>query len=84
YPNPFNPETTISYLIPKVTNVELSIYNSLGQRIRTFNINRQPAGEHQIKWDGKDETGRQVASGIYLYHLKAGDNITAGKMIFMK
>jgi len=84
YPNPFNPETNIQYNIPKATNVSLEIYNTLGQKIRTLVKKKQTAGTYQVLWDGKDDEGKPVASGIYIYQIKAGDFVKARKMVLMR
>ena len=84
YPNPFNSATTISYDISKITNVELTIFNILGQKIETLVNCRQPAGGYQIQWHGQDSAGREMASGIYFYRLKAGEFVQIRKMILMK
>ncbi len=73
YPNPFNPETTIRYMLPASADgmpyVKLQIYNIRGQRVRTLVQEFQRAGEHSVVWDGRDDAGQTVASGIYLYRL---------------
>jgi hypothetical protein len=87
YPNPFNPETAISYIVPvgrNVSNVELAIYNLLGQKVRTLVQARQPAGLYEIHWDGRDDAGKAVASGIYLYRLRAGDFVQSRKMVLLR
>jgi hypothetical protein len=84
YPNPFNSATTISYDLSKSTHIELTIFNILGQKVKTLVNSRQPAGTYQIQWDGSDNSGRNVASGIYLYRLKAGEFVQIRKMILMK
>lgn len=84
YPNPFNPTTEIRYDLAQSTDVELRIYNLLGQEIRTLLNRRQAAGSHSIQWDGKNDSGEIVASGIYLYQLRAGDFVQARKMTFIK
>jgi hypothetical protein len=84
YPNPFNPQTVISYSLTQNTRVELMIYNILGQRIRTLVDEFQTAGFKTIHWDGKDNQGEEVASGIYFYRLKAGDYSETKKMVLMK
>ena len=84
FPNPANPSTTIKYSLPDEVQVQLVIYNSLGQRIRMLlNQNQQP-GIHSIIWNGKDTYGRDVATGIYLYVLEAGPNRLINKMILLK
>ena len=84
YPNPFNPTTVISYLLSTVSDVELKIYNQLGQEVRTMVHERKPVGAHQIEWDGRDHAGNQVASGVYLYRLKAGSFVQSRKMVFLR
>ena len=85
YPNPFNPTTTIEFALPKRDNVELSIYNMLGQRIRTLVAEGMSAGIHRIIWDGQNSSGEQVASGMYLYRLKVGESFSATrKMVLLK
>ncbi len=84
YPNPFNPTTVINYQISAVSDVELTIYNELGQEVRALVNKRKPAGTYQVEWDGRDHAGKQVASGIYLYRLKAGSFIQTRKMALLK
>lgn len=84
FPNPFNPTTTISYQLAKGSEIELIIYNLLGQKIRTLVNARQPLGFHQVEWDGHDEMGVEVTSGIYFYRLKAGEFVANKKMILLK
>ena len=84
YPNPFNPTTVISYHLSAVSDVELTIYNQLGQRIKTLVKERQHAGAYQIEWDGRDHVGKQVASGVYLYRLKAGSFVETRKMVLLR
>jgi hypothetical protein len=69
YPNPFNPETTISYALPEVTYIRLIIYDLSGRVIRTLIQDYKQPGHHTVVWDGRDEEGRAVASGVYLYRL---------------
>ncbi len=84
FPNPFNPETEIRYNLPKGTNIQLTVYNLLGQRIRTLVNEYQNAGHKSIHWDGKDEKGIEVASGIYFYLLKGGEYKQSKKMILLR
>jgi hypothetical protein len=84
YPNPFNPETIIKYQIPKSTDVTLKIYNLLGQEIRTLVDEFKEAGSYEVYWNGKDDLGQTVASGIYLYQIQAGDFVQVKKMAFLK
>ncbi|MBN2009887.1 carbohydrate binding domain-containing protein [candidate division KSB1 bacterium] len=83
-PNPFNPSTVITYQLPMISNVNLSVYNLKGQLVRTLIKAKQDAGYHFIEWDGADESGAVVSSGLYLYRLHAGDNIQTRRMLFLK
>src|SRR3989339_1318994 len=89
YPNPFNPTTTIKYALPNQSSVELIIYDIMGREVKTFNISSQPSGYQNIVWDGKNENGSSVASGVYIYKLqiKSLENLPDGKAgneIFVK
>jgi len=85
YPNPFNPSTTISFYMDKNEQFELSIYNLLGQKVKSFNnlqITQSP--NQQIIWNGTDDSGNPVSSGTYFYKLTASDFTKTKKMILMK
>ena len=84
YPNPFNPETTIRFGLPGESHVRLSLYNLLGQRIRTLVDGRERPGMHQIQWDGRNDIGEPVASGIYLFRIEAGDYIKSRKLLLLR
>jgi len=84
YPNPFNPETNINYQLPEANRVQLLIYNTLGQRIRTLIDEKKEAGYYTIKWDGRNERGLQVGSGIYFVKMLAGDVVKIEKMTLIK
>ncbi len=84
YPNPFNPETTIEYQLPRPGRVQVAIYNLAGQLIRTLFDAQQPAGRFKLNWEGKDDFGNSVASGEYLYQLHAGDFSMTKKMILVR
>ncbi|MBC8343546.1 MAG: T9SS type A sorting domain-containing protein [Bacteroidetes bacterium] len=73
YPNPFNPTTNISFSIPMALDVQINIYNVLGQRVATFNEGQLNAGIYNVRWNGRDQIGNALASGIYFYELQAGD-----------
>lgn len=73
YPNPFNPETTISFSIPDESKIELSVFNIKGQKIRTLVNNILEKGNHSIVWDGKSESGKTVSSGVFFYRLSVND-----------
>lgn len=82
YPNPFNPQTTIYYSLPENTeDAEIFIYNLTGQKVKTF---ADLASRNSVVWNGRDESGKQVASGLYYYVLKSGDFIDSGKMLLLK
>ncbi len=76
YPNPFNPLTTICYTLPNAAMVE---FNILGLKIRTM-VQQQPAGQYQVQWNGWDENGHIVPSGVYIYKLQIGNKIHSRKM----
>ncbi|MFH0992673.1 MAG: lamin tail domain-containing protein [bacterium] len=84
YPNPFNPSTTISFLIPHQEFVQLQVYNSIGQRVRTLVNSEQQAGSHVLVWDGKDNSGRDVSSGTYFYELVTGTYAKSAKMLLLR
>ena len=89
YPNPFNPETWIPYHLAEPADVTLTIYAASGVRVRTLALGHQPAGRYQHRsraayWDGKNEVGEAVASGVYFYTLSAGDFTATGKMLIRK
>ncbi|NIT58036.1 MAG: T9SS type A sorting domain-containing protein [Aliifodinibius sp.] len=84
YPNPFNPSTTIEFYLPRTDHVELVITNVLGQKVRTLYAGRVTAGSHQFSWDGTNENGATVASGVYLYHLKTSLGQLVKKMLFIR
>ncbi len=85
YPNPFNPSTTVKYQLGKASKVNLTIYNALGQVVKVLvNNDDQVAGSHQVQWNGRDNVGNMVASGVYLYKLQADDNTQTKKMLLLK
>jgi len=84
YPNPFNMETIISYVLSKEAFVELNIYNVLGEKVRTLVAEHQTAGSKKISWDGKDNRGNEVTSGAYFYRLKADTEVYIKKMLLLK
>ncbi|MDA0709191.1 MAG: multiheme c-type cytochrome [bacterium] len=83
-PNPFNPETHIGYQIPESGDVFMAIYNSIGQQVRVLVSEHQDSGEYSVNWNGKDDIGRQVASGIYFYKLKSGSYEATRRMVMLK
>jgi hypothetical protein len=84
YPNPFNPATTIKYALKADVKVSLKIYNMLGQEVRTLIDEPQPAGFREVFWNAKNNFGQQVASGIYIYRIVAGNYIQTHRMILLK
>ena len=84
YPNPFNPATTLRFDLPEVSDVNVVIYNMLGQKVRTFNMNSISAGSHSIKWNATNDLGDPVGAGVYLYQLQAKDFMKTRKMILLK
>jgi hypothetical protein len=84
YPNPFNPVTTIRFDIPQESVAELSVYNMLGQRVRRLIKGSLPPGSYHIQWDGRNEAGQTVASGLYLYRLRVGRFVATRKMLMVR
>ncbi|MFC1574097.1 SBBP repeat-containing protein, partial [Candidatus Latescibacterota bacterium] len=86
YPNPFNPSTTISYAIPAGTSehVSLKVYDLRGALVRTIVNEIGNPGTHSVVWDGTDESGNRVSSGVYIYQLKAGKFTGTKRMLFIK
>ncbi len=84
WPNPFNPKTTIRYALPKGGRVELAIYNASGERVRTLVSGVEPAGFKSAFWDGKNDQGKPVTSGVYLYKLAAEEFESSRKMVLVK
>ena len=84
YPNPFNPTTTISFSLPEDGNVELSIYNVKGQKVKTLTNEFLVKGLHSIEWNGKDNNNKSVSSGIYFYKISAGKSTSMKKMLLLK
>lgn len=84
FPNPFNPSTTIQYNLAKEEPVKLRVYNIFGQLVKTLVDNSQSAGLHSVIWDGSNNAGQKVSSGIYFYQLTAGNFVSVKKMIMLK
>jgi hypothetical protein len=83
-PNPFNASTQIAYTLAEEGDARLEVYNVLGQRVATLVRGRQPAGVYTLVWDGRDDLGRHVASGIYLYRLVSGSLAQTHRMLLLK
>jgi flagellar hook assembly protein FlgD len=87
YPNPFNPVTSIQYTVHRKQiplRTTLKIYNVRGQLVRILVDEPEQAGTYEVTWDGRDQNGDEVASGVYLYRLQAGDFNQSKKMVLMK
>jgi hypothetical protein len=84
YPNPFNPTTQINFDIPRNSQVNLTIYNVLGQKVKTLINETLPAKKYKVDWDGTSDSGAKVASGIYFYKLQAGEFVQTKKMVMLK
>ena len=84
YPNPFNPVTTISFRLKSSSFVSLNIYNIRGQKIKSVVSEYMKSGEHRFEWNGKDDDGNSVSSGIYLYRLRTDDYSEVKRMVLMK
>lgn len=83
-PNPFNPTCEIAYALPTDCHVTLIIYNMLGQKVRALVDEHQSVGNKSVQWDGKDDQGQEVTSGVYFYRLQAGDFAQSKKMVMLK
>jgi hypothetical protein len=84
YPNPFNPTTMIHYELPRGSGVNLSIYNLLGQKVKTLVEGWKPAGRYDVAWQGDNDLGARVSSGVYIYRIDAGEYRRSLKMLLMK
>jgi hypothetical protein len=84
YPNPFNPNTTIEYQLPKTGNVEIKILSINGQLVKTLESTHQIQGRHTVAWDGRNNGGQTVASGLYIYQVAFENSMLAKKMLFIK
>jgi len=84
YPNPFNPTTQIRFDLPVMGNATLTIYNMIGQKIRTFTMQSAPAGYHSLTWNATNDLGAPVAAGVYLYQLQTDGFIKTKKMVLLK
>jgi hypothetical protein len=84
YPNPFNPQTVITYHLPRAAHVELTVYNVLGQKVRTLADAWQEPGHKTLVWEGKDDEGKETASGVYFFRLKANGFESVKRMILLR
>jgi len=84
YPNPLNATTIIPYQLGHPTMVKLEIYNFLGQRVKSLVNERESAGQHQVLWDGRDDAGNSLPSGVYLYRLSAGEFVATKRIVLLR
>lgn len=84
YPNPFNPETTVEYTLPQRGDVQVAVYNLLGQQVRMLASGIQESGRYQVRWDGRDGTGQKAPSGIYLLRIQSGSQAKVHRMVMLK
>ena len=84
YPNPFNPVTTVEYALPKRTTVDITVYDILGNKVRTLVSGTKKAGHHSIQWHGRNDHGQQVSTGVYWYRMQTPEYQTVRKMVYMK
>ncbi len=84
YPNPFNPTTTLRFDLPEISDITLTIYNMLGQKVRTFDYQNTSAGYHSVTWDATNDFGQQVGAGVYLYQLQTKNFVKTRKMVLLK
>jgi len=84
YPNPFNPETVIRFELSTRGPIDLTVYNLLGQEVRTLVNEVRSSGPHHVRWNGLDDDGREVAGGVYLYRLKTGTSVETRKMVLLR
>jgi hypothetical protein len=84
FPNPFNPSTSIPFALPSAAQVRLSVFNVLGQQVRTLLDREVEAGYHRLAWDGRDDAGRQAGAGVYFYLLESGSFLQTRKMTLVK
>ncbi len=85
FPNPFNPTTTIQYALPQAADVELTVYNIMGQPVRTLVAEHQSAGRYAVEWDATDDSGHSLSSGMYLYRLQVGGEfLKVKKMLLLR
>ncbi|HDZ12047.1 MAG TPA: T9SS type A sorting domain-containing protein, partial [Bacteroidetes bacterium] len=84
YPNPFNPTTTIRFKLPNRERVWLAVYNSLGEQIRTLTLNTLNGGTHTIVWDGTNDIGKRVQSGLFFFRLQTKEGALQRKMVLLR
>jgi len=83
-PNPFNPSTVIGFRLASDMPVHLAVYSASGQKVRELVSGQMSAGRHSVVWDGRDDAGQTVSSGVYLYRLEAGGKGEAKRMLLLR
>ncbi|MCH7681655.1 T9SS type A sorting domain-containing protein, partial [candidate division KSB1 bacterium] len=84
YPNPFNPTTTISYQLPRAETVRIIIYDLTGRQVQELLYENKEAGSYSVEWNGNNQIGQRVSSGLYIYQISAGKFSQTRKMVFVK
>ena len=84
YPNPFNSGTVIRFSLVSAAQVELSLYNVAGQRVRSLVRGSKGQGIHEVRWDGRDESGRNLSSGVYFCRLSTGSDVQSRKLLLLR
>jgi hypothetical protein len=84
FPNPFNMETIIQYGVPQKSIARIAIYNILGQRVKTFELGQVNPGRYRIQWDGRNNNGSIVSSGVYIYRFESQKYLSAKKLLLLK
>ena len=83
-PNPFNSQTVLSYFLPEPSSVRLEVFTLTGQRVAVLHQGPQQTGYHRLRWDGRDDTGHLVASGMYLYRLITNEVMLTRKLMLLR
>lgn len=84
YPNPFNPTTVISYQLSAFSEVELTVYNVLGQKVRSLYSGKLSAGMHKLEWNGRNDAGERLGSGIFFVNLRAAGRQQTVKAVLLR
>jgi hypothetical protein len=84
YPNPFNAGTTVEFTIPRRTNVQIAVFNLLGQEVKSWPVESLAAGTHRVRWDGRPDNGDDLASGVYFFRLEADEFRSVRKLVLLK
>ena len=84
YPNPFNPVTNIGYDIPEISKVSIDIYNIAGNKVKTLVSKEHQPGRYKVQWNATNESGAPVATGMYIYKIRAKDFVSVKKLLLMK